>query len=307
MMITNGNSITKTNPTPKGTHMFWNQTKTALLLSMLAGMFIFIGYLLGGRNGMSIAFIIACVMNLVVYFFSDKIVLSMYNAQPLDRAHYGNIYAMVEELAMRMNMPMPKLWYIPTSMANAFATGRNPRHASVAVTHGILDILDEHELRGVLAHELSHVKNRDVLIGTIAATIAMAIAYLADMFRWSLFFGGSNNRDDRNSGGIIGAIVIAVLMPIAATLIQLAISRSREYLADETGARCCNDPLALASALQKLQNNVQGMHMKPASNAQATTASLFIVYPFSGKSLLNLFSTHPPMEKRIARLQKMAH
>ncbi len=191
-------------------------------------------------------------------------------------------------------------------MANAFATGRDPAHASVAVTRGILNLLDERELRGVLAHELSHVKNRDILIGTIAAVIASAIGYIAFMVRWSVLLGGSRDREGRDN--TMAALVMAIFVPLIATLIQLAISRSREYLADETGARCCNDPLALASALEKLEHGVKvERNAEPESAAQASMASLFIVYPFSGRGILNLLSTHPPMEKRIARLRQMVN
>lgn len=284
--------------------MFWNQFKTVLLLSTLSGLLFLLGYGIGGSNGLVFAFIFSLIMNYVTYFFSDRMVLAMYQAQPLDRERFGNIYEMVEELCHTSQLPMPKLWYIPTSMANAFATGRNPEHASVAVTQGILDILDEHELRGVLAHEISHVKNRDILVGTIAATLATAISYLATMVRWSFIFGGS--RDDRDHSNGLGALVAAIVMPLAAMLIQLAISRSREYLADESGAQCCHDPLALASALEKLHQSTQVHHEEPPTPAHASAASLFIVYPFSAKGLVNLFSTHPPMEKRVARLRKMA-
>jgi len=241
-------------------------------------------------------------MNFITYFYSDKIVLKLYGAKPLDRSQYPHVYEIVEELTHEAHMPMPKLYILPTQMANAFATGRNPEHAAVAVTQGILELLEENELRGVLSHELSHVKNRDILVATVAATLAMAIAYIADMFRWSLFFGGSRDRD-RGAG--FGAIFIALLMPIAATLIQLAISRSREYLADETGAGISHDPLGLAAALEKLHMGAKTQKAQPQSAAQASTASLFIVYPFSGNGMLSLFSTHPPMEQRIARLRAM--
>ncbi len=226
----------------------------------------------------------------------------MYRAQPLDKDRYEHIYNMVEELCFNANMPMPKLWYIPTNMANAFATGRNPKNGSVAVTQGIIDILDDNELRGVLAHELSHIKNRDILVATIAATMATTIAYLADMLYWSTLFGGR----DRNRGGNAGAILVALLMPFAAMLIQMAISRSREYMADESGATISHDPLALASALEKLQYSAQMQKLKPKTQRETSTASLFIVYPFTAKGMLNLFSTHPPMEKRIKRLRNMA-
>ena len=283
--------------------MIKNQLKTAMLLAALSGLLFLLGYWIGGTNGLFFAFILSLIINFVTYFYSDKIVLKMYGAKPLERDKYNYVYEMVDELTHNANIPMPKLWYIPTNMANAFATGRNPGHASVAVTQGILDVLDEHELRGVLSHELSHVKNRDILVATIAATIATSIAYLADMLRWTFIFGGSGDKD-RGRG--IGMIFIAILMPIAAMLIQLAISRSREYLADETGAKISHDPLALASALEKLHYDVKNKNLKPKSNAQTSTASLFIVYPFSAGGFVTLFSTHPPMEKRIAKLRKMA-
>jgi heat shock protein HtpX len=273
------------------------------LLGCLSGLLFLLGHWIGGSSGLFFAFVFALIMNMIAYFYSDKIVLKMYKAVPLDQNKYGHIYDMVTDLCHNANMPLPKLWYIPTNMANAFATGRNPQHASVAVTQGIIDALEDYELRGVLAHELSHVKNRDILVATIAATIAMSIACLADILRWSFIFGGSRDRD-RNGG--VGAILIALLMPIAAMLIQLAISRSREYLADESGAHISDDPLALASALEKLNNNARAQKLKPKSHVQTSTASLFIVYPFSGNGIINLFSTHPPMQKRIERLRRMA-
>jgi heat shock protein HtpX len=230
----------------------------------------------------------------------------MYSAQPLDKEKFSKVYDMVEELAHNAGIPMPKLWYLPTPMANAFATGRNPAHASVAVTQGILDILEEHELRGVIAHELGHIKNRDILIATVAATIATAIGYLANMIQWAVLFGGFGGRDNENRNGGWGALIVALIMPIAAMLIQLAISRSREYLADESGANFAHDPLALASALEKLSDYSKVQHARPESPAQTATASMFIVYPFSGGGWINLFSTHPPMEKRIERLRKLA-
>jgi heat shock protein HtpX len=286
--------------------MFANQFKTAILLASLSGLFLFMGHWVGGSNGLLFAFIFSMLMNFLAYFFSDKMVLAMYGAKPLDREQFGYIYDMIEELCNNANIPIPKLWYISTPMANAFATGRNPKHASVAVTQGILDVLEPHELRGVLAHELSHVKNRDILVGTIAATIATAIGYLANMLQWAFIFGGMGGRDKDNRAGGFGALLVAIIMPIAASLIQLAISRSREYLADESGATISHDPLALASALEKLHMSTQKQHIEPESHAHTATASLFIVYPFSGKGIVNLFSTHPPMEKRIERLRKMA-
>ncbi len=284
--------------------MIWNQIKTALLLGGLSALLLLFGSWLGGRDGLYIAFVMAMVMNFVTYFFSDKIVLRMYGAKKLDEQEYEHIYDMIRDLAHDMHMPMPKVYFMPTGMANAFATGRNPSHAAVAVTKGILDLLDHNELRGVLAHELSHVKNRDILVGTIAATLAMTIGYLAQMARFSVIFGGGRNNRER--GGVLGTILVAMLMPIAATLIQLSISRSREYLADETGAKGCRDPLALASALEKLHYQAANQRLEPATAAHATTASLFVVYPYVGKAWMGLFSTHPPMEKRIARLRSMA-
>ncbi len=277
--------------------------KTAILLASLSGLLLFLGYSIGGFDGIYFAFIISIGLNFVTYFWGDKIVLKIYKAQPLDQENYSHIYDIVSDLAHDMNMPMPKMWYIPTEMANAFATGRNPKNASVAVTQGILDILDHDELRGVLAHELSHVKNRDILVGTVAATLATTIGYIASMLRWSVILGGRGGRDRGNG---LGILVLSILMPLAAMLIQLAISRSREYLADETGANCSRDPLALASALEKLYTHARAQKLEPTP-AQATTASLFIVYPFSGSFWMGLFSTHPPMEKRIARLRNMVH
>jgi len=286
--------------------MFLNQVKTALLLGIMSGLLMLIGAYAGGTKGLTVALVIGLLMNLISYFWGDKLVLAMYRAQPLDKVKFSKIYDMVEELAHNAGIPMPKLWYLPTPMANAFATGRNPNHASVAVTQGILDILEEHELRGVIAHELGHIKNRDILIATVAATIATAIGYLANMIQWAVIFGGFGGRDNENRSGGWGALIVALIMPIAAMLIQLAISRSREYLADESGANFAHDPLALASALEKLNDSSKIQHARPENPAQTATASMFIVYPFSGSGWINLFSTHPPMEKRIERLRKLA-
>ncbi len=283
--------------------MFWNQIKTVFLLASLSALLFLIGYWLGGQTGILFAFIVSLLINFGAYFYSDKLVLKMYKAVPLDKSKYSYVYDMVQELSENAKIPMPKLWYVPNPMANAFATGRNPSHASVAVTQGILDVLDEHELRGVLAHELSHVKNRDILVATVAATIATSIAYLADIIRWGFIFGSGRDRD--KSGGW-GAIIAAMFMPLAAAMIQLAISRSREYLADESGAKISHDPLALASALEKLQFNAKLQKLRPKSNAQTSMSSIFIVNPFSGNGFISLFSTHPPMEKRIERLRKMS-
>lgn len=279
-----------------------------ILLSGLTGLVIFFGGLLGGAGGIKAALLIAFIMNGITYFFSDKIVLAMYGARPLDKQEFSWIYEIVEELCEHARLPMPKLWFIPSGMANAFATGRSPAHSSVAVTQGILNLLDKRELRGVLAHEISHIKNRDILVGTIAATLAMAIGYLADWARWSFFWGGTSSRRNENGKGIgvFGVILISILVPLAATLLQLAITRSREYLADESGAECSDDPLALADALEKLQYAGQRNQQVSPTAAQAATASLFIVYPFSSKGMFNLFSTHPPLEKRIEKLRAMA-
>ncbi|MCK5632491.1 zinc metalloprotease HtpX [bacterium] len=285
--------------------MFLNWIKTAILLAALSGLLLFFGAQFGGYSGLQFAFIMALVMNGIAYFFSEKIVLRLYKAQPLNKTDYASVYATVKELSDAMKIPMPKLWLINNSMANAFATGRNPKHASIAITSGIIHILNEDELRGVLAHELAHIKNRDILISTIAATIATAIGYMASMLRYFAFWGALGGGSRRRNGNPLFMILVAILMPIAAALIQLAISRSREFLADETGASYCKDPLALASALQKLHDSARISPLDPNQNSKASTASLFIVHPFSGKGMLSLFSTHPPVAKRIARLRKM--
>lgn len=282
--------------------MILNQIKTVMLLALLSGAFLALGMLIGGSQGLTFAFMMALVMNFAMFFYSDKIVLAMYRAQKLDEVRYGWIYDIVQELASTMKLPMPKLWLVANPMANAFATGRNPRHASVAVTSGILSILDKDELRGVLAHELSHIKNRDTLISTVAATLAAAIGYVCNMLHYASIYRSDKDRKNINP---IFTLLVVMLMPLIASLLQLAISRSREYLADETGAHSCHDPLALASALEKLQSHIPQAHLNNQDAAQASTAPLFIVNPFVGKSIINLFMTHPPMEKRIARLHQM--
>jgi len=281
--------------------MFINRVKTFLLLIGLSAILILLGNLCCGALGMQIALAFSLFMNILAYFYSDKIVLKLYKAKPMDAEQYGWIYAVTEELTGKMNIPMPKLWIIHAPMANAFATGRSPANASVAVTTGIIDTLDQDELRGVIAHELAHVKNRDILIATIAATIATAISYIASMLRYSLFWGSNRRRN----GSPLLILLMAIVMPIAAIIIQLAISRSREYLADETGAKYSQDPLALASALEKLHSTSRYTAPKEQSAGKESTASLFIVHPFSGKNVSNLFSTHPPINKRIERLKKM--
>jgi heat shock protein HtpX len=281
-----------------------NTVRTTLLLGLLTALILWMGRMLGGQNGMLLAFIFAALMNLGSYWYSDKIVLAMYRAQPLDQSSAPDLYNMVRELAYAGNLPMPRLYLIPDPSPNAFATGRNPEHAVVAVTEGIMRILSPEELRGVLAHELSHVKDRDILISSIAATLAGAIMILADMARWGAIFGGFRSNDNNNGGGILGFLVTIIVAPIAALLIQMAVSRSREYLADEEGARLARNPMGLAGALEKLAMASQRL---PMGNAKPSTAHLFIVNPLAGKSLANLFSTHPPIEERIRRLRSMTH
>lgn len=269
-----------------------NTFKTAFLLTAMTLLLLGLGNYFLGRQGMLFALIIAGVMNFVAYFFSDKIALASYRAQPVTREQVPQVYRIVDRLSQKTGLPMPKIYVIPTESPNAFATGRNPRHASVAVTQGILNLLNEEELEGVLAHELGHVNNRDILISSIAATLAGAITYAA---RFGMFFGGS--RDERRGGGL-GALLMLILAPIAAFLIQLAVSRSREYQADATGAHVTGNPYALASALAKLDAYSKRVPL-PAS---PSTAHLFIVQPFLGMNLGSLFSTHPPIAKRIERL-----
>lgn len=283
--------------------MFINRLKTFVLLVVLSGLLLALGTLCGGMAGLQFAFIIALIMNGIAYFFSDSIVLKLYNAQPLDPHSYPWIYSIVQELTTTMRVPMPKLWVIRTPIANAFATGRNPSHASIAVTTGIIDLLNKEELRGVLSHELAHVKNRDTLVVTIAAIIATTIGYLAHMLQYSVYFGGFGGGKRR--GNPLGLLLIAILMPFAAMLIQLAISRSREYLADETGAMYSEDPLSLASALEKLHDRTAIVHLDNHDMRYTSTASLFIIHPFKGSSWLTLFSTHPPVTARIAQLHKL--
>lgn len=276
-----------------------NGLKTTFLMALLMVLAVFIGYALGGRGGMMIAFVFALGMNLVSYWFSDKIVLKMYKAQVIAESDSPRLFAIVRDLSQRAGLPMPKVYIIPTDTPNAFATGRNPEHAAVAVTNGIMNILTENELRGVLGHELAHVKHRDILIGTIAAVFAGAISMLAHMAQWAAIFGGG--RSDNERGGGLGLLVMAIVAPIAALLIQMAISRSREYLADEGGARFHGNPRDLASALAKLQRGAERIPMR----ATPATAHMFIVNPLTGRGLMSLFSTHPPMEERIKRLEAM--
>jgi heat shock protein HtpX len=277
-----------------------NIFKTGLLLAVLTAMLVIIGGAIGGQHGMVIAFFFALVMNFFSYWFSDKMVLAMYGAQPIEEPQAPALFATVRRLATKAQIPMPRVYLIQSDTPNAFATGRNPEHAAVAVTEGILRILDQDELEGVLAHELSHVKNRDVLISTIAATLAGAITYLAHMAQWAAMFGGRRD-DDEGGSNPIAMIAMAILAPIAAMLVQLAVSRAREYQADATGARLAGRTWGLAKALEKLQMAQQVAPM----DANPATAHLFIVNPLSGRTLMNLFSTHPPLEERIARLRAM--
>jgi heat shock protein HtpX len=282
-----------------------NTTKTIILMVGLTVLLVFLGGAFGGRQGMIYAFMFASVMNIFSYWFSDKIVLRMYNAQEVTEAESPVLWGVTRNLALKMNMPMPKVYVIPSDAPNAFATGRNPKHAAVAATQGILRLLSRDELEGVMAHELGHVRNRDILIGTIAATIAGAISMLANMAHWAMLFGGFGGRRDREEGpgNLIASLAMIILAPIAAALIQMAISRSREYEADATGARICGNPLSLASALRKLHTGAQRVPL----DANPATAHMFIVNPLRGGGLVNLFSTHPPMEERIARLEKMVY
>ncbi len=275
-----------------------NTFKTAFLLTALTLFMLFVGQAFGGQRGMAIALVIAVVTNFVSYFFSDKIALAMYRAQPVTKEQLPRVYNIVERLTQRAGIPMPKLYVIPNESPNAFATGRNPKHASVAVTEGVLNLLSDDELEGVIAHELSHVRNRDILISSIAATLAGAITFLARMFAWGAMFGGFGGRDRDREGGGIGALLMLILAPIAAMLIQLAISRSREYQADESGAHLAGNPYGLASALQKLDAYSKRVPMA----ASPSTAHLFIIQPLLGMSFGNLFSTHPPIAKRIEKL-----
>jgi heat shock protein HtpX len=276
-----------------------NTFKTAFLLTAMTLLLMLIGRAFGGQNGMLIALIFAAIMNFISYFFSDKIALAMYRAQPVTRGDLPRVYNIVERLAQKVGLPTPKVYVIPTDSPNAFATGRNPNHASVAVTQGILGLLNDEELEGVIAHELGHVRNRDILISSIAATLAGAITWLANIAKWGMIFGGyGGDRDERRGGGI-GALLMLFLAPLAAMLIQLAVSRSREYAADDTGAHWTGNPYALASALSKIETYSRRMPLM----ASPSTAHLFIIQPFlGGMSFANLFSTHPPTAKRIERL-----
>jgi heat shock protein HtpX len=277
-----------------------NQIRTTILLAVMTALILWVGQLLGGRQGMIIALIFAAGMNFFSYWYSDKLVLKMYRAREVTPGQVPELYETVQRLTQRAGLPMPRLYVIPQQGPNAFATGRNPEHAVVAVTEGLLSIMEHDEVAGVLAHELAHVKNRDILIGSIAATMAGAIMVLASMARWSAIFGGVGSNDEEGGGaGFIGLILMSIIAPMAAMIIQMAISRSREYLADATGASFVGNPEGLARALEKLGAYSKRLPM----NANPSTAHMFIVNPLSGKSLMSLFSTHPPVEERIARLR----
>lgn len=280
-----------------------NGLKTAALLGTLTGMMLLFGNLMGGQSGMALAFVLAAGMNFFAYWFSDKMVLMMHGAKPVAREEAPELFAIMEGLTARADLPMPKLYIVASDAPNAFATGRNPSHAAVAVTTGLLKLMEHNELQGVLAHELAHVKNRDILISSVAATMAGAISMLASMVKWGAIFGGfgggRDNDRDSGGGGLIGALAMAIVAPIAAMVIQMAVSRSREYGADATGAEFAGNPYGLAAALKKL--DAYGKRI-PALNVSPAMNHLYISNPFSGRGVMRLFSTHPPIEERIRRL-----
>jgi len=283
-----------------------NGFRTTILLAALTALVVWIGQMFGGTNGAVLALVIAGAMNFFSYWFSDKIVLRMYGAQEITQSDDPELFSIVRELTVRDGLPMPRVYVIPEETPNAFATGRNPEHAAVAVTHGIRRILDRRELAGVLGHELSHVKHRDILISSIAATLAGAISYLAQMAQWAAIFGGGSRDREEGGSNIFGLLFMMIVAPIAAMLIQMAVSRSREYSADEGGAKVSGDPLALASALRKLQMGAQNIPLQVSDATANSTAHMFIMNPLTAGGLASLFSTHPPTEERIARLEAMA-
>jgi heat shock protein HtpX len=280
-----------------------NTVKTIGLMVFMTLLLVFVGAAIGGRSGMIFAFAMATIMNFGAYWFSDKIVLRMYGAQPVSEAEAPELYSIVRSLVQKAGMPMPKVYIIPEDTPNAFATGRNPEHAVVAVTQGIMRLLSREELSGVIAHELAHIRHRDMLTGTIVATIAGAISMLAQMAQWALLFGGGSRRDDDEGGSPIAALVMMIVAPIAAMLVQMAISRTREYEADAGGAKLAGNPSGLASALLKLE---KGNQIIPMADAKPATAHMFIVNPLHGGGLMKLFSTHPPIAERVKRLHEMA-
>jgi heat shock protein HtpX len=280
-----------------------NTVKTVGLMTFMMVLLVAIGGALGGRGGMVTALVIATVMNVGMYWFSDKLVLRMYNAQPVTEAQAPELYSIVRTLVQKAGMPMPKVYIMPEETPNAFATGRNPEHAVVAVTQGIMRILSREELTGVIAHELAHIRHRDMLTGTIVATIAGAISMLAQMAQWAMIFGGGSRRDNDEGGSPIVALVMMIVAPIAAMLVQMAISRTREYEADKGGAALSGNPTWLANALLKLE---RGNQVVPMDDAKPATAHMFIVNPLHGGGMMNLFSTHPPIAERVKRLNEMA-
>jgi heat shock protein HtpX len=281
-----------------------NTAKTFFLMLVLTIIFVALGSMIGGKGGAMVAFLVAMVMNFVSYWFSDKIVLKMYGAQEVSESEAPQLYSIVSSLAQKASIPMPRVYIMESDTPNAFATGRDPAHGVVAVTTGITRILSRDELEGVLAHEISHIKHRDILIQTVAATLAGAITMIANWARFAAFFGGGSQNDDEGGSNIVSVIIFSVIAAFAAMLIQLAISRSREYLADDGGAQLSGNPLYLANALRKLH---AGVAANPMSTAHPSTAPLFIVNPFTARGVLALFSTHPPIEERIERLEAMAY
>jgi len=272
-------------------------------MALMTGLFLAVGWWLGGNVGMIVALVMAAVMNIVSYWHSDKIALGMYRAKQVDRSSAPKLFDAVARLATRAGLPTPRVYVIQSDTPNAFATGRNPENAAVAVTTGVLRALDDRELEGVIAHELSHVKNRDILVQTVSATFAGAVTMIAHMASWAMMFGGFGGSDDDEGGGLIGGLLMIIVAPIAATVVQLAVSRSREYMADESGAKISGDPRALASALEKLQLHNE---RRPIRGAEPATAHMFVVNPLNGGGVSKLFSTHPPIEERVKRLRAMA-
>lgn len=281
-----------------------NRLKTTILLATLTGLFLLAGRTIGGNQGLTIALLFSVVFNIGTYWFSDTVILRMYKAVAVTPASQPKLYTLVRELATSAQLPMPKVYIIPMPSPNAFATGRNPKHSAVAVSPAIMELLNEQELRGVLAHELAHIKNRDILTSTIAATIAGALSYIAQMGYYASMFGGFGGNDDNNNGGVVSSLLMVLIAPVIATILQLSISRAREYAADATGAKICHDPKGLASALRKL-DTLSAQHKLIGKPAQEAMAHMFIINPFKGSAIMSLFSTHPPMSERIARLEAM--